>query len=367
MHERLAGEAETGQRGRREPGEPPVPADGGGRQSKHVMVDESRDRPPGGHPSATSVSREETPVRLTDKDGERSALGMTAKWIISPPWAVAVIVAGLLGVFLIDRASGAVPFQHLYYLPVVFAALQFGRRGAWAASIAAVALYHLANPALLAFAHEERDVVQVVLFVVVGVVTARLREDAIRLEALAGTDDLTGLHNLRAFERLLRCAVRSSRETGAPLSLLVLDLDGLKALNDEHGHLAGAEAVRTVGHIIASHLPPGGFACRYGGDEFVVAIPGRAGPAADRIADGSSASRAQHRTGARWNRAAAIDPVGQHRDGTPGQHGVSTRRRGPRRRPCGRSTVPRGRRRAVRSEARWPGQGLRRVRVRGKM
>jgi diguanylate cyclase (GGDEF)-like protein len=187
-------------------------------------------------------------------------------------------------VFLIDRASGVVPFQHLYYLPVVFAALQFGRRGAWAASIAAVALYHLANPALLAFAHEERDVVQVVLFVVVGVVTARLREDAIRLEALAGTDDLTGLHNLRAFEQLLRSAVRSSRETGAPLSLLVLDLDGLKALNDAHGHLAGAEAVRTVGHIIASHLPPAGFACRYGGDEFVVAIPGRPGPAADRIA-----------------------------------------------------------------------------------
>ena len=223
-------------------------------------------------------------MRLTERDGERPALGMTAAWIMWPPWAVVVIVAGLLGVFLIDRASGVVPFQHLYYLPVVFAALQFGRRGAWAASIAAVALYHLANPALLAFAHEERDVVQVALFVVVGVVTARLREDAIRLEALAGTDDLTGLHNLRAFEHLLRSAIRSSRETGVPLSLLVLDLDGLKALNDAHGHLAGAEAVRTVGHIIASHLPPAGFACRYGGDEFVVAIPGRPGPAAGRIA-----------------------------------------------------------------------------------
>jgi two-component system, sensor histidine kinase LadS len=201
-----------------------------------------------------------------------------------PPGAIVVIVAGLLGVFLIDRASGVVPFQHLYYLPIVFAALQFGRRGAQAASVAAVALYHLANPALLAFAHGERDVVQIVLFVVVGVVTAKLREDAIRLEAVARTDDLTGLHNLRGFEQLLRCAVRASREGGAPLALLVLDLDGLKALNDEHGHLAGAEAVRTVGRIIASQLPSGGFACRYGGDEFVVAIPGRADPAADRIA-----------------------------------------------------------------------------------
>ena len=115
------------------------------------------------------------------------------------------------------------PFQHLYYLPIIFAALQFGRRGGVASSLAAVALYHLANPALLRFEHGERDVVQIALFVVVGVVTARLHEDARRLEALAGTDDLTGLYNLRAFEQRLRPTVRYSRSAGTPLSLLVLD------------------------------------------------------------------------------------------------------------------------------------------------
>jgi diguanylate cyclase (GGDEF)-like protein len=217
-------------------------------------------------------------MQLTD--GRRSAIRMTSRRTIPAPWAAAGITAGFVGVFVLDRATGGTPLQHLYYLPVIAAAVRFGQPGAWVSSLSAVALYHLANPTLLAFAHEERDIVQIVLFIVVGVVTARLRGDARRFEALAGTDDLTGLHNLRAFEHRLRDTVHRSREARTPLSVLVLDLDGLKALNDVHGHLVGAEAVRTVGHIIASHLPPAAFACRYGGDEFVVALPGQPAAAA---------------------------------------------------------------------------------------
>ena len=87
------------------------------------------------------------------------------------------------------------------------------------------------------------------------------------------TDDLTGLHNLRSFEGWLALMVHEARATGAPLSMLVLDLDRLKSLNDEHGHLAGAEAVRTVGRLIGQRVPREAVACRYGGDEFVVALP----------------------------------------------------------------------------------------------
>ena len=93
------------------------------------------------------------------------------------------------------------------------------------------------------------------------------------MRQLAMTDDLTGPHNLRSFEAILATLIESGRRDGLPLSLLVLDVDRLKAMNDAHGHLTGADAVRTVGHILARSLPPDAVACRYGGDEFVVALP----------------------------------------------------------------------------------------------
>jgi diguanylate cyclase (GGDEF)-like protein len=69
------------------------------------------------------------------------------------------------------------------------------------------------------------------------------------------------------------------------MALLVLDLDRLKALNDRHGHLTGAEAVRLVGHIIADCVPLDAVACRYGGDEFAIAIPRCAPDACRDVAD----------------------------------------------------------------------------------
>ena len=93
------------------------------------------------------------------------------------------------------------------------------------------------------------------------------------MRLLAITDDLTGLHNLRSFETRLKSLVNEARIKDTPLSLLVLDVDRLKSLNDSFGHLAGADAVRIVGHLIASHIPSKAVACRYGGDEFVIAVP----------------------------------------------------------------------------------------------
>jgi diguanylate cyclase (GGDEF)-like protein len=66
--------------------------------------------------------------------------------------------------------------------------------------------------------------------------------------------------------------MRTSRKTGAPLTMFVIDVDRLKSINDAHGHLAGSEAVRLVGHSLAKHLPSEAVACRYGGDEFAVAV-----------------------------------------------------------------------------------------------
>ena len=111
------------------------------------------------------------------------------------------------------------------------------------------------------------------MFVAAGIIAAKLADDARRLHLLAMTDDLTGLHNLRSFEAELAPMLRDARASGRPFAMLVLDVDRLKSLNDKYGHLTGAEAVRTVGHILAARVPPDAVACRYGGDEFVIAIP----------------------------------------------------------------------------------------------
>jgi diguanylate cyclase (GGDEF)-like protein len=203
----------------------------------------------------------------------------------SRPWVIAAVAAGLLVTFLLDRRTDAAPVQHLYYLPIIVAASRLRWIGGLTTSLIAIVLYHLANRALLTFAYRETDLVQITLFIAVGIVTARLTENARRLHSLAMTDDLTGLHNLRSFERHLTAMIDHARQNAASVSMLVLDLDRLKALNDTYGHLTGAEAVRHVGHLIGSRLPPDAVACRYGGDEFVVCLTGRAAAEVRAIAD----------------------------------------------------------------------------------
>jgi diguanylate cyclase (GGDEF)-like protein len=201
-------------------------------------------------------------------------------------WVIAVVAAGLLVTFVLDRATGAAPVQHLYYLPIILAAYRLRWVGGLTTSLIAVVLYHVANRPLLAFQYRETDLVQIALFIAVGVVTARLTENARRLQVIAMTDDLTGLHNLRSFEQQLMRLIHDARLGGQRLSMLVLDLDRLKSLNDTHGHLTGAEAVRHVGRILGTHLPPDAVACRYGGDEFVVSLAGRAEADVRALADG---------------------------------------------------------------------------------
>jgi diguanylate cyclase (GGDEF)-like protein len=191
-------------------------------------------------------------------------------------WLVrAAVGTYLVLIFVLDSTTGEAPFQHLYYLPIVWAGVTMSRRAGPIVGAIAVVLYHLANPALLQASYREADIVQISLFLAIGFVTSKLADDRRRLRRLADTDDLTGLYNLRGFNTRLSHAIRLARESRSPIALLVLDVDRLKSINDSHGHSAGADAVRTVGTLLAARLPAGAFACRFGGDEFVVALPGQ--------------------------------------------------------------------------------------------
>jgi diguanylate cyclase (GGDEF)-like protein len=201
------------------------------------------------------------------------------------PLLIVVVLVSLGLIYKLDQSTGAAPIQHLYYLPIVIAGLWLPRHGGLMAGLAAVVLYHLANPILLASRYRESDIVQIVLLVGVGAVTAKLADDRRQLHRLAVTDDLTGLYNLRGFDARLMPIIRVARQASTPVTLVVLDVDRLKSINDTHGHRAGADAVRSVGRIISAWLPDGAFGCRFGGDEFVIALPGHDVSAASRTAE----------------------------------------------------------------------------------
>ncbi len=99
------------------------------------------------------------------------------------------------------------------------------------------------------------------------------------------TDELTGLYARRKFDVELVSAIAGALRKAQPLSVIVLDLDGLKAVNDRHGHLVGAAVIAHTGRLLARVLAGRGFACRLGGDEFGVALPGSGLEAGLAVAD----------------------------------------------------------------------------------
>ncbi|HEY7002711.1 MAG TPA: sensor domain-containing diguanylate cyclase [Gaiellaceae bacterium] len=105
------------------------------------------------------------------------------------------------------------------------------------------------------------------------------------MKELAARDKLTGLYNRRLFEEQFDAAVARSQRSGEQLSLLVVDLDGLKRINDLGGHPAGDEALRALAASISESSRTGDVPCRIGGDEFAVILPGATPDDAIKVAE----------------------------------------------------------------------------------
>ncbi|MFL6300432.1 MAG: diguanylate cyclase [Terriglobales bacterium] len=94
-----------------------------------------------------------------------------------------------------------------------------------------------------------------------------------RIQELTITDDCTGLYNARHLYKTLEAEVYRSARFGHEFSVIFIDLDHFKSVNDTHGHLVGSKLLAEVGYLIKSHLRLIDYAFRYGGDEFVILLP----------------------------------------------------------------------------------------------
>ncbi|MEQ1545856.1 GGDEF domain-containing protein [Methyloglobulus sp.] len=94
-----------------------------------------------------------------------------------------------------------------------------------------------------------------------------------RLETLATTDELTGLKNHRAFQEALSDQIALAERIPSPLSLLIIDVDHFKSINDTFGHPAGDRYLRKIAEILQSNSRKVDFVARYGGEEFAIILP----------------------------------------------------------------------------------------------
>ncbi len=197
----------------------------------------------------------------------------------SPATVLALALAAVGVIAIADYATGAeLAFSVFYLAPIV--AVAWIAPPLFAAAVAVTA--GLAFPVSDLIAGDEpvatwvpvwNFAVRSATYLVVAGLTGALRRALNTERGLARVDSLTGAMNARSFYELAAREVERARRIGSPLTIVYLDLDGFKSVNDTFGHSAGDEVLRDVATTLSAGTRPTDLVGRLGGDEFAVLLP----------------------------------------------------------------------------------------------
>lgn len=219
----------------------------------------------------------------------RVSHGLLAQLLAIPPRRasmLALVGFSCVGVvdWSVDRAFGdAFAVTALYLAPITLAAFSAGTGLGVALSLLALAVEYLVY---LLGADEAgggrrsmllSGVLDLPIFVGSALTVSAVRRLLEAERSHARVDPLTGVPNQRAFREAADLELARARRTGGPCSLLYLDIDDFKRVNDAHGHARGDELLRAVGHAAQGAIRVTDLAARLGGDEFAVLLPGANG------------------------------------------------------------------------------------------
>lgn len=193
-----------------------------------------------------------------------------------------VLIACVVAVVLIGIADASTDPDYLltivYIIPISLSAWRAGWQRAWGITALAVVTLLIVDtlnpqdgaltPAVL---WNQLSRLAVVVFIVILI--NGLREARQRAELMARTDILTGISNLFAFREVSARHLEHAQRNGQPLTLLFLDIDDFKIVNDFGGHSAGDEVLRRIARELSFAARQDDFVARVGGDEFVVLLP----------------------------------------------------------------------------------------------
>jgi diguanylate cyclase (GGDEF)-like protein len=194
-----------------------------------------------------------------------------------------VALVGLVG--LVDFWAGPeISFAIFYLVPISLAAWWGGFSWGALFSLSGAVVWHLIDVLETAPTHPVvrlwNGVVRFGFFIITSSLLARLRAAMLREQSLARTDPLTGVANGRTFYEEAFLEIQRARRNFRPFTLVYLDLDNFKAVNDRLGHSAGDELLRQVARAIRKNTRLTDLVARLGGDEFAVLLPETDAPGA---------------------------------------------------------------------------------------